>query len=84
MRLETATGIAVVRDALAIVQGGVRNVATKGGRDIVTSVDLAVEDSARAELRAAFGFPVIGEERGGERPADGSPYWLIDPICGTR
>jgi myo-inositol-1(or 4)-monophosphatase len=27
---------------------------------------------------------VVGEERGGEVPIDGSPYWLIDPICGTR
>jgi myo-inositol-1(or 4)-monophosphatase len=27
---------------------------------------------------------VVGEERGGEAPADGSAYWLVDPICGTR
>ena len=27
---------------------------------------------------------MVGEERGGEAPADGSPYWLVDPICGTR
>jgi myo-inositol-1(or 4)-monophosphatase len=26
----------------------------------------------------------VGEERGGKAPADGSPYWLLDPICGTR
>src|SRR5207249_2349991 len=32
----------------------------------------------------ALSFRVVGEERGGEAPADGSPYWLVDPICGTR
>ena len=21
---------------------------------------------------------------GDRRPTDGSPYWLVDPICGTR
>jgi myo-inositol-1(or 4)-monophosphatase len=31
-----------------------------------------------------MGFPVVGEERGGAAPADGSAYWLVDPICGTR
>ncbi len=38
----------------------------------------------RGIVRAAMGPLVIGEERGGEAPADGSSYWLVDPICGTR
>jgi myo-inositol-1(or 4)-monophosphatase len=42
-----------------------------------------VEDAIRDRLDA-MGHPVVGEERGGEAPTDGSPYWLVDPICGTR
>ena len=50
----------------------------------MTTADVAVEDAIRAAVDAAHGLPVVGEERGGETPADGSPYWLVDPICGTR
>src|SRR6185295_13231043 len=28
-------------------------------------------------------YPIIGEERGGT-VVPGKPYWLVDPICGTR
>jgi myo-inositol-1(or 4)-monophosphatase len=50
----------------------------------VTATDLACEDAIRAELTSAFpAYPVIGEERGG-LPSFGTPYWLVDPICGTR
>jgi len=38
----------------------------------------------RGILTEAIRLPVVGEERGGEAPAGGSPYWLVDPICGTR
>jgi myo-inositol-1(or 4)-monophosphatase len=56
---------------------------SKAGRDIVTATDLAIEDEARLRLTAAFGFPVVGEERGGDVTSM-QPHWLIDPICGTR
>jgi myo-inositol-1(or 4)-monophosphatase len=56
---------------------------SKAGRDIVTATDLAIEDEARLRLTAAFGFPVVGEERGGD-VVSMEPHWLIDPICGTR
>ena len=46
--------------------------------------DVAVEDAVRGIVTDALGLSVIGEERGGEASADGSPYWLVDPICGTR
>lgn len=58
-------------------------VVVKGVRDIATGTDIAVEDAIRASLTAAFDIPIVGEERGGQAPADGSAYWLIDPICGT-
>lgn len=55
----------------------------KEGRDVVTDRDVAIEDAIRRELTAAFGLPVIGEERGGV-PPEGGAHWLVDPICGTR
>jgi myo-inositol-1(or 4)-monophosphatase len=85
-RAETLIAIDAVRDALRLALQDARAfaVTAKQGRDIVTTADLAAEDAIRAALSAAHPFPVIGEERGGEAPPDGSPYWLVDPICGTR
>jgi myo-inositol-1(or 4)-monophosphatase len=50
----------------------------------VTATDIAVEDEIRRIVEGESSHPVVGEERGGEVPADGSAYWLLDPICGTR
>lgn len=69
---------------LAVKRVGADDVASKGGRDLVTATDVAVEDTVRQLLASASVLAVVGEERGGEPPIDGSPYWLIDPICGTR
>jgi myo-inositol-1(or 4)-monophosphatase len=82
---ETALAIEAVEGGLGIARGraGAADITSKGGRDLVTATDVAVEDAIRERL-ADVGHPVVGEERGGESPADGSPYWLIDPICGTR
>jgi myo-inositol-1(or 4)-monophosphatase len=84
-RRETHQAIAAVSRALALAEarGGANDINFKEGRDVVTATDVAVEDSIRESLRA-LRVPVIGEERGGEAPNDGSPYWLVDPICGTR
>lgn len=77
--------------AMGLAQGllaadsGADLVTSKGGRDLVTSADFAVEDAMRAELLRRYPeYPAVGEERGGERAANGRPYWLLDPICGTR
>ncbi len=85
-RPETLTAIEATRDAMRLAQAGASraNVAARQGRDLVTTADVAAEDAIRAMLTAAHGFPVIGEERGGDVPAAGAPYWLVDPICGTR
>lgn len=50
--------------------------------DVVTELDTATEDAARAALARAYpetGF--AGEEGGGARTGR---YWLMDPIDGTR
>jgi myo-inositol-1(or 4)-monophosphatase len=85
-RPETVVAIDAATQALAITRSGVGSdeITAKGPLDLVTSSDVAVEDVIRASLDEALGVPVIGEERGGQAPADGSAYWLVDPICGTR
>jgi myo-inositol-1(or 4)-monophosphatase len=82
-RTETSVAIAGVRRALAIASSGIGEVRFKEGRDVVTDADVAIEDEIRAFLGESFGITVVGEERGGVSEA-GAPYWLVDPICGTR
>jgi myo-inositol-1(or 4)-monophosphatase len=82
--LQTAIGIARLAVALADSRQGADDVQSKQGIDIVTAADLAVEDLIRTKLGEAFpDHQVVGEERGGVVQS-GSPYWLVDPICGTR
>jgi myo-inositol-1(or 4)-monophosphatase len=85
-RRETAVAIAAMKQALAIAQRPVRahDISVKAGRDVVTAVDLAVEDAVRRIVEDASGISVIGEERGGEASAEASRCWLVDPLCGTR
>ena len=85
-RRETQVAVDTVTQALDLARRrvGADEIASKGGRDLVTATDVAVEDAVRDMLSGAVGFPVIGEEGGGEPSADGAPYWLVDPICGTR
>lgn len=86
MRPETETAIRAAKFAQEIADSreGADQIVSKGGIDLVTAADLACEDSIREELARAFpDYPIIGEERGGE-PVTGRPYWLVDPICGTR
>ena len=85
LRSVTLAGIEAVERglALATTNVGVDQVTSKDGRDIATATDIAVEDAMRQSLAQSHAIPVIGEESGGNVPADGS-YWLIDPICGTR
>ena len=56
----------------------------KAGRDVVTDADVAAEVVITQVLTERTGLPVVGEEHGGQVPLDGSAYWLVDPICGTR
>jgi myo-inositol-1(or 4)-monophosphatase len=83
-RPERAAAIEAVSRGLdlALSRDGADDIRSKGGRDLVTAADVAVEETVRSVLTAASGFPVIGEEGGG-RAEPGTPYWLVDPICGT-
>ena len=86
MRSETEAAIraAGIAQRIADSRDGADQVTSKGGIDLVTATDVACEDAIRAALTRAFpAYPVIGEERGGT-PSVGTPYRLVDPICGTR
>ncbi|HET8526492.1 MAG TPA: inositol monophosphatase, partial [Actinomycetota bacterium] len=85
-RPATRVAIAAVRRGLELAREGVgaEQITSKGGRDLVTATDTAVEDEIRRIVEDATPHPVVGEERGGDAPANGAPYWLLDPICGTR
>ncbi len=85
-RPETLTAIEATIRALHIARAGIdaSAISSKGGRDLVTSTDMAVEDVVTQYLTKQLAYPVIGEERGGDPPDHGDPYWLVDPICGTR
>jgi myo-inositol-1(or 4)-monophosphatase len=86
MRAETEAAIRAVRIAQQIADSrdGAGAITSKGGIDLVTAADVACEDAIRVELGRAFPeYPVVGEERAGT-PVEGKPYWLVDPICGTR
>ncbi len=84
-RAETEAAVRAVQTGLqlALSRSGAADIRSKGGRDLVTATDVAVEDAVRHVLGQSFDYPVVGEERGGE-PRPGTPYWLVDPICGTR
>jgi myo-inositol-1(or 4)-monophosphatase len=87
MRAETGAALSAVEAALKLMKdrAGADQITSKGGRDLVTATDIAVEDAVRSSLRAAYPeWTVVGEERGGEDQVGDRPYWLVDPICGTR
>jgi fructose-1,6-bisphosphatase/inositol monophosphatase family enzyme len=85
-RRETGVAIEAAAQAVEVVcRGiGVDQLTLKAPRDPVTATDLAVEDAMRGMLGERLGMPVADEERVGQAPVDGSSYWLVDPICGTR
>jgi myo-inositol-1(or 4)-monophosphatase len=85
-RRETTAAIEAVGRALALTRSGAgaAELTLKGARDVVTATDVAVEDAIRSAVGETLGHSVVGEERGGKAAVDGSSYWLVDPICGTR
>lgn len=87
MRDETRAALAAVDSGLKLMRrrAGADQITSKGGRDLVTATDVAVEDAVRASLLSVYpDWTVVGEERGGEDQIGDRPYWLVDPICGTR
>ncbi len=77
----------IAREAVAIgsriiTTRAVRSVTTKSERDLVTDIDLAVEDAVRTFLAAeAPHVGVLGEEHGHTGPTD--LWWALDPVDGT-
>jgi myo-inositol-1(or 4)-monophosphatase len=85
-RPETHAAIAAVRSGLtvALQRTDADHIRAKAGIDIVTGADVAAEHAIQRVLEAHCPhIPVVGEEGGGVQPEAG-PYWLVDPICGTR
>jgi myo-inositol-1(or 4)-monophosphatase len=82
----------IAREAMAIARRivrsrGPRSVSAKGERDMVTDIDLAVEEAVRGFLaRETPDIDMLGEEYGrgstGDDPA-GALWWVLDPVDGT-
>jgi myo-inositol-1(or 4)-monophosphatase len=78
----------VAREAVAIAHRIVLarapvSVTTKGERDLVTDVDLAVEEAVREFLtRETPHIGILGEEHGHTGPSD-ELWWALDPVDGT-
>jgi myo-inositol-1(or 4)-monophosphatase len=79
----------IAREAVALAHGIVRSrmpssVAEKGERDVVTDIDLAVEDAVREFLaRETPDIAMLGEEHGRTGSSDGALWWALDPVDGT-
>ncbi|MBO0848483.1 MAG: inositol monophosphatase, partial [Pseudonocardia sp.] len=78
----------VAREAMVIARRIIRSrtplsVTTKGERDLVTDVDLAVEDAVRELLTARTPeLGILGEEHGRSGGTDDA-LWVLDPVDGT-
>lgn len=83
----------IAREAVAmarriILSRTVGSVSAKGDRDMVTDIDLAVEEALRDFLlRETPHIAVLGEEHGhsgeSEWPTPESLWWALDPVDGT-
>lgn len=76
--------VAIVREAGNIINNREMEIYQKGNAsNLVTSVDIRVEEYLSKKLRELLpGSLVIGEESR-DNPSDGEILWVIDPIDGT-
>ncbi len=77
---------AVVRagDTMMARAGGAVRVDKKGTIDLVTEVDIAIEQEFRARMAQRFpDHAILGEEMGGSAAIPDGPCWVFDPIDGT-
>jgi myo-inositol-1(or 4)-monophosphatase len=84
--LETAETTA--REAGKILLDGageLREVEFQDQRDVKLRADRESEDRIRKALGNATGYPVYGEEHGGDETLREryEPYWVVDPLDGT-
>jgi myo-inositol-1(or 4)-monophosphatase len=86
---QTADLLPIAREAVAIAHRIIRSraprsVTEKSARDLVTDVDLAVEEAVRAFLtRETPHIGILGEEHGRTGPTDDALWWALDPVDGT-
>ncbi|MET8138676.1 inositol monophosphatase family protein [Sphaerisporangium sp. NPDC005288] len=79
----------IAREAVATAHRIIRSrmplsVMAKGERDMVTDVDLAVEDAVRGFLaRETPEIGIVGEERGRTGSDGDALWWALDPVDGT-
>jgi myo-inositol-1(or 4)-monophosphatase len=85
--LHLCTAIEVVVRAGDIMMsrlGGDVRIDKKGAIDLVTEVDVAIEQMFRDLVADRFpGHAVLGEEMGGDASVPSGPCWIFDPIDGT-
>lgn len=80
--------LAIAREAVAlahriVLERAPVSVRAKGDRDLVTDVDIAVEEAVRGFLaRETPEIGLLGEEHGRTGP-DGARCWVLDPVDGT-
>jgi myo-inositol-1(or 4)-monophosphatase len=79
---------AAAREAGGILGSGaarLREVAFQDKRDVKLRADTESEELIRRRLGEATGFPVYGEEQGGDASLREryEPYWVVDPLDGT-
>jgi myo-inositol-1(or 4)-monophosphatase len=85
--LDTLLGIAqaAVGQAAELVRTHAPGAVTaKGDRDMVTELDVMIEQRIRAQLKESIpDISFLVEEQGKEAHADDSLMWTLDPIDGT-
>lgn len=70
---------------LAALQRGGFRVAEKSSRDLVTSVDLEIEQQLLAEIGQRFPADgIVSEEAGAAGRRDAARVWVLDPLDGTN
>lgn len=63
--------------------GGDLDIQYKGDIDLVTEIDVKVENELKERLISIYKGEFLAEETTGIRELDESPTWIIDPIDGT-
>ena len=68
----------------ACKNSGSLQVSSKGGRDLVTNLDIAIENTIVRQIRENFpNDSILAEEQHAGEVLDDSRHWCLDPIDGT-
>lgn len=82
--LKTAIDAAEAAGNILAEGAGLRHINMQDAKDVKLKADIESEKLIR-ELLAPTGFPIVGEEEGGDDtlPEGDQPYWVVDPLDGT-